>query len=117
MDIIYKTVKRSYSEKLQIIHNINNLMFQVIFQFSDCILIKQIIVFSTPPCLGETDFQKIFPGVLREELGHELKMHRCNAFSMNVDTINLKRFPTHGVICKLEKIQQAFLKEIEVKEI
>ena len=51
--------------------NKNKLMFQVIFIFSDWILIKQIIVFSTPFVLGETDFQKILPVVLREELGHE----------------------------------------------
>ena len=38
MDIIYKTVntvKLSHLEKLQIIQNITNLMFQVIFIFSD----------------------------------------------------------------------------------
>ena len=35
IDIIHKTVKPSHLEKLQIIQNINNLMFQVIFIFSD----------------------------------------------------------------------------------
>ena len=35
IDIIYKTVKPSHLEKLQIIKNINNLMFQVIFIFSE----------------------------------------------------------------------------------
>ena len=41
IDIIYKTVKPSQLKKLQIIKNIKNLMFQVIF------------------CqLGETDFRK-----------------------------------------------------------
>ena len=55
MDITYKTVKSSHLEKLQTLENVNNLMFQVIFIFSDLILIKQIIVFSTPFCLGETD--------------------------------------------------------------
>ena len=44
--------------------DINNLMFQVIFTFSDCILIKQIKVFSTHFCFGEIDFQKIIPGFL-----------------------------------------------------
>ena len=34
IDIIYKTVKPSHLQKLQIIQNINNLMFQVIFIFS-----------------------------------------------------------------------------------
>ena len=37
-------------KKLQIIQNIQNLMFQVIFIFSDCISIKQIIVPSTFFC-------------------------------------------------------------------
>ena len=40
IDIIYKTVTSSHLEKLQIIQNINNLMFQVILIFSDEILIK-----------------------------------------------------------------------------
>ena len=35
IDIIHKTVKPSHLEKLQIIQNINKLMFQVIFIFSD----------------------------------------------------------------------------------
>ena len=42
-------------------------MFQVMFIFS--YRIKQIIVFSTPFALGETDFQKMLPGVLSGELG------------------------------------------------
>ena len=69
MDITYKTVKSSHLEKLQTLENVNNLMFQVIFIFSDLILIKQIIVFSTPFCLGETDLQKILPGIPSWELG------------------------------------------------
>ena len=39
---IHETVKPSDLEKLQIIQNINKLMFQVIFLFSGWILIKQI---------------------------------------------------------------------------
>ena len=35
IDIIYKAVKSSHLEKLQIIQNIANLMFQVILIFSD----------------------------------------------------------------------------------
>ena len=35
-------------------------------------------------------------------------MHRFNAFSRNVNTINWKNLSTHGGIYKLEKIQQAF---------
>ena len=65
IDIIYKTVKPSHLEKLQIIQNVNKLMFQVIFIFSDWILIEQIIA-STPYILGESDFLEILPG-----LGHE----------------------------------------------
>ena len=39
-------------------------MLQVNFIFSDWILIDKIIVSSTTSALGETDFQKILPGVL-----------------------------------------------------
>ena len=35
INIIYKTVKPSHLEKLQIIQNVNKLMFQVIIIFSD----------------------------------------------------------------------------------
>ena len=52
-------------EKLQIMQNLNNLILQVIFIFSDEILVKQIIVFSTALCCWEkTDFQKNLRGVL-----------------------------------------------------
>ena len=71
VDIIHKTVEPSDSEKLQIIENMKKLMFPVIFIFSDSILIKQIIVSSTPFVLGEIDFQKILPGVLSRGLRHE----------------------------------------------
>ena len=50
IDIIYKTVKLSYLKKSQIIQNMRNVMFQVIFIFSDWILIEQIIFSSTPFC-------------------------------------------------------------------
>ena len=73
IDIIYKTVKPSHLKKLQIVQNINELMFQAILIFSDWILIKQIIVSSTLFVLGETDFQKILPEVLIDELSHEWK--------------------------------------------
>ena len=85
IDIIYKTVKPSHLEKLKIIQNINNLMFQIVFIFSDWILIKQTIVFSTPFCLGETDFQKILPGVFSGELiqciFYECEYHKFKKFS------------------------------------
>ena len=38
-------------------------------------------------------------------------MPRFNAFSGNVNSINLIFFPTHGGIYKLEKIQQAFWRD------
>ena len=38
-------------------------------------------------------------------------MSRFNAFSRNVNTITFEFFPTHGVIYKLEKIQEAFWRE------
>ena len=71
IDIIYKTVKPSHLEKLQIIQNVNKIMFQVIFIFSDWILIEQIMASSNRFVLGETDFQKIIPGVLSWGLGYE----------------------------------------------
>ena len=40
-------------------------------------------------------------------------MHRFNPFYTNVNTIDLKNFPTHGGVYKLEKIQQAFWREIK----
>ena len=45
IDIIHKLVKPSHLEKLQIIQNINKLMFQAIFTFSDRTLIKQLSFF------------------------------------------------------------------------
>ena len=74
IDTIYKTVKPSHLEKLQIMQNVNKLMFQVIFIFSDWIWIEQIIASSTSSVLGETDFQKILPGVLSGGLGAWVKM-------------------------------------------
>ena len=60
---IYKTVKLSHLKKLQIIQNVKNLMFQIIFIFSDWILIKQIIVFSNPFCCwGKQIFESMLPG-------------------------------------------------------
>ena len=107
IDILHITVKPSHLEKLQIIQNINKLMFQVII-FSDWILIKQIIVSSTYFFFGEA-FSRKFNWSFEWGTEAEKKMHRFNAFSRNVRTIYWKIFPTHGGICKIEKIQQAFL--------
>ena len=56
IDIVHRTVKPSHLEKLQIIEDINKLMVQVIFVFSELILVKQIIVSSTPFVLGKQTF-------------------------------------------------------------
>ena len=62
IDTIYKAVKQSHLKKLQIIQNINNLMLQAIFIWNK-ILIKQIIVFSTPfYCRRKQIFEKMPPG-------------------------------------------------------
>ena len=61
--IIYRTVKPSHFKKLQIIQNIENLMLQVIFKISDIVLIKKIIVFSTPfSCWVKQTFERMMPG-------------------------------------------------------
>ena len=70
IDLVHKTVKPSYLEEI-INHTINILMFQVIFIFSDWILIKQILVFSTPFRLEEKDFQNVLPVVLSGKRRHE----------------------------------------------
>ena len=102
IDIIHKTVKPSHLKQLQIMQNITKLMFQVILIFSDWILIKQIIVFS-----------KYSTWSFDWGNGAWLKIHRFNAFSRNVKTINWKICPTHGGTYKLEKIQWAFWREIK----
>ena len=57
-DIIYKTLKPSHLKIYQIIQNIKDQMFQVIFKFSEWIYIKQIIVSSTPFwCWGKEIFE------------------------------------------------------------
>ena len=95
-------------------------MFQVIFIFSDWILIKQVIVSSTPFCCSWNIFLKkccllelviIFSlGCYDKNLGvifdwgrAWVKMPRYNAFSRNVNIMYLKILRTHGVIYKFEK--------------
>ena len=116
IDIIYKTVRPSHLEKLQTIQNIYNLMFHIIFIFFDWILIKQIIVFSSFFCCwGKQISKKNLSEVLSGSGGWALvKMPRFNAFSWNVNTINLNTFHTHGGIFKLEKIQQQIWREIKL---
>ena len=56
-------------------------MLEVIFIFSDCVLTEQIIASSNPfSVFGETDFQKILPGVMSGGLGHGVRKHRFNDF-------------------------------------
>ena len=114
IEIIHKTVKPSHLEKLLIIQNITKLMYQVIFKLCDSILVKQIIVSSTPLflALGGNRFSKNCIWRCGWEFGAWVEMHRFNAFC-NVNTINWKIFPTHGGIYKSEKIQQAFWREIK----
>ena len=105
IDIIYKTVKLSHLKKLQIIQNMKNLMFQVIFIFSDWILIKQIIVSSTSFCCSGIRFSKewclgqwVFSfcperddknlGTSFEWGGAWVQMPPVNTFSRNVNPIN-----------------------------
>ena len=92
IDIIHDTIR---SSKYQITQNINKLMFQVIFKFFDWILIKQIIVSSTPFLLGKTDFLKNSTWSFDWGTGAWVKMHRFKVFSRNVKTINWIIFPTY----------------------
>ena len=62
IDIIYKTIRASDLKKLHIIQNIINSVFQVISLFSNSILIKETIVFSTPfYCWGKHILKKDLP--------------------------------------------------------
>ena len=114
IEFIHKTIKPLHLEKLKIIQHINKLMFYAIFIFSDWILIKQIIVSSTPLflALGGNRFTKNCTWSFEWRTRAWVKMHRFNSFS-NANTINSKFFPTHGRICKSEKIEQAFWREIK----
>ena len=129
IDIIQITVKLSHLEKLW---NINYLMFQVIFIFSDWILIKQVIVSCTPFCCSWNIFLKkccllelviIFSlGCYDKNLGvifdwgrAWVKMPRYNAFSRNVNIMYLKILRTHGVIYKFEKEFNKHSGEREIK--
>ena len=111
IDIIYKIVKPSHLEKLQMTQYVNKLMFQVIFILPDWILIEQIIASSTPSVLGENIFSKHSTWSLEWGTVTWVKMHRLNAFSRNVRTLNLTIFPTHVGIQKSEKIQQVFWRD------
>ena len=102
IDIIFKIVAKAITfRKIVIVLNGNKLMFQVIFLFSDWILIEQIIASSHPFCLGGNRFSKTSTS--------SFERRGTGAwFSRNVKTINWKVFPAHVGIYKSEKIQQAF---------
>ena len=106
INITHKTVKPSHLKILQIIQNIKNLVFQIIFIFSDWILIKQIIVSSHFSTVGRNRFLKeccLVEWVISFWLGRDdeklkaifewlrawVKMHQINAFSRIVNLINL----------------------------
>ena len=108
MDMIYKTGKLSHLKKLQIIQNIKNLIFKVIFIFSDWILIKQILVSFTPFCCwGKQIFERMLPGgmsnfllprVWWQELGGEFWVGR----GMNKNSSNQCIF----LGCELHKFEK-----------
>ena len=130
IDIIYKTVKPSHLKKLQAKQNIKNLLFQVIFIFSDWILIKQMIVPSTPFCCWKKQiFERMLPWVMSnfllpgawwQELGGEFWVGK----GMSKNTLNQCIFKecelhksesfshTWWNIKFWEKIQEAFWRDI-----
>ena len=117
IDVIYKTEYSSHLKKLQIIQNKKNPMFQFILIFSEWILIKQIVIFSTPFCLwGKQIFDRTLPREISNfllpirdddknfgtsfEWGEAwVKTSRLNAFLRNVNSISLTVF-AHMVECK-----------------
>ena len=113
IDIMYKTVMPSHLTRLQIIQNIKNLMFQVMLIFSDWISVSKS---SLPPPLSAVGGNRFSKECCLEEwvisfcLGPDdknlvvsfewgrtwVKIPWINAFSNNMNSINLKIFPTHG---------------------
>ena len=108
IDIIHKTIKPSHLEKLQIIQNINKIMFLVIFIFSDWIFWLKF----PPPVLswGKQIFRKF---CLEFWVGNWawVKMNIFNTFYGNVNTLNWNIFPTHGGT--YNKIRRAFWREMK----
>ena len=91
IDIIHKTIKPSHLEKLKIKQNLNKLIIQAIFIFSEWTLIKQIKAFPTTFVLGETDFQISLPVVLSRGLGHDFQciesMHFLGEWTPEIENI------------------------------
>ena len=107
IDIIYRTVKPPHLKKFQIMRNIKNLMSQVVFIYLDWSFIKQIIASPPLSSIGGNRFSKeccLGEWVTSSSLGRDdknlgrsfeweepsVKMPRINAFSGNVNSINLK---------------------------
>ena len=107
---ICKAVKSLHLEKLQILQNINNLMFLVIFIFSDWILIKQVTVFSIS---FWNKFLKSSAWSFEWGTRAWVKIPRFNAFSRNANTINLKNLCHTWSNVQFIKIRQAFWREIK----
>ena len=90
IDIIHKTVKSSHLEKLQIKQNINNVPSHLhIFWLN---FDKANHSFLHPFRLGGNRFSKNSTWSFEWGTGAWVKMHRFNAFSGNVNTINWKKF-------------------------
>ena len=69
IDFIYKTVYPSHLRELQIVQNIKILIFEVILIFSDWILVKETVIFSTLFCLwGKHIFDRTLPREISNSL-------------------------------------------------
>ena len=113
---IYKTVKPSHFEKLQIMQNVNKLMFQVIFTLNLWLNFdRENIGFLHPFRFGRKQiFKKFYLEFKVGDWGMS-KNDTINAFLGNVNTTNWKFFRTLVGIYKSQKIQQAIL-ETKPKE-
>ena len=113
IDIIYKTVTPSHLEKLQIIQNVNkfNVSSHRHFFWLKFDRANHIIAWSPPVASWGNRFSKNSTWSFEWGTGIFVKMHRFNAFSWNMNTINWNIFPTHVEIYKSEEIQQAFFRD------
>ena len=110
IDIIYKAVRLSHLEKLQIIQNVNKLNVPIHFDIFRSNFDRENHSSLHPFC-QETRFSRNSTWSFEWGTGAWVKMRRFNAFSRNVNIINWKFFPTNVKIYKSEKIQQAFLRD------
>ena len=111
IDIIYKTVKPSHLEKLQIIQNLNKLnvpSYLHIFWLNFDVANHS---FLHPFRLWETGFQKILPGILSGGLGHEYKCIVDSMHFLAMWTPQIEKVLPYMLEYRSQKIQQAFLRE------